>query len=101
MCTDAQRFLRPTTLPICELHHYSMSHFVVSDNPQRTRGPMKNDLNTLPINEPPRPRWIGAERIGELLSMAEAVDVLDRTLQGGFDPELDGTRSRLATPHGQ
>lgn len=39
--------------------------------------------------------------VQNLLSIGEAVDVLERTLTEGYDPEQDGTRSRLGVPNGQ
>lgn len=64
---------------------------------------MNGDLNTPPTNEADSgpPRWIGGQQVNSLLSMKEAVDVLDQTLRQGFDPEQDGSRSRYTTPHGQ
>lgn len=64
---------------------------------------MRDDVNTAPANKaaPAPPRWIGAQKVEALLSMEEAVDVLDQTLRGGFDPEQDGSRTRYTTPHGQ
>jgi ornithine cyclodeaminase/alanine dehydrogenase-like protein (mu-crystallin family) len=64
---------------------------------------MNGDLNTPPTKEAHSspPRWIGGEEVNALLSMKDAVEVLDHTLKSGFDPEKDGTRSRYTTPHGQ
>ncbi len=64
---------------------------------------MNGDLTTPPTEEtyPSPPRWIGGEKVNALLSMEEAVEVLDQTLKSGFDPEQDGTRTRYTTQHGQ
>jgi ornithine cyclodeaminase/alanine dehydrogenase-like protein (mu-crystallin family) len=64
---------------------------------------MNGDQNTPPTKEAQSspPRWIGGEEVNALLSMKDAVEVLDHTLKSGFDPEQDGTRSRYTTPHGQ
>lgn len=52
-------------------------------------------------SDPAAPRWIGKQKVKALLSMKEAVDVLDQTLKDGFDPEQDGTRTRFSASKGQ
>ncbi|RJN32986.1 ornithine cyclodeaminase family protein [Nesterenkonia natronophila] len=64
---------------------------------------MNSELNIPPAQEKdsPPPHWIGGQQVNALLSMEEAVDVLEQTLKDGFDPEQDGSRTRHTTPHGQ
>lgn len=64
---------------------------------------MYADQNTPPAHEaePAPPRWIGGQKVNALLSMKDAVDVLEQTLRSGFDPEQDGSRTRYTIPNGQ
>ena len=43
--------------------------------------------------------WYGTDRIAALLPMADAIDVLERTLAGGFDPAGDPARSVVPVTH--
>lgn len=47
------------------------------------------------------PAWISADAVARVLPMAAAIDVLEETLRAGFDPELDGQRTKLDTLAGQ
>lgn len=46
------------------------------------------------------PLWVGADRMKQAVTVAEAIEVLEYTLQEGFDPELDGERTRKISPYG-
>jgi ornithine cyclodeaminase len=46
-------------------------------------------------------RWIDAATVTDLVSMADAVDVLEAALLAGLDPAADPPRTAVATHHGQ
>src|SRR5699024_5343650 len=61
---------------------------------------MNPNVDSPPLEAMP-PEWIDAQKIESLLPMKEAIDALERTLQGSFNPEQDGARTRMSTPYGQ
>lgn len=62
---------------------------------------MSSELKESIKGQDGQPRWVGSHGVKSLLSMKEAVDVLAQTLERGFDPEQDGSRTRLGVPNGQ